>query len=106
MTLSHAESGSAQTPVFGKCSSSVARDGSLSLADQLGEASLAVDQRQVAQVAAVMLNQVGGEQHRGVGSATARNTGVCRLSDDPVVADVKREAAPEQCCGGRASPCF
>jgi hypothetical protein len=53
-----------------------------------------------------MLNQVGGEQHRGVGSATARNTGVCRLSDDPVVADVKREAAPEQCCGGRASPCF
>jgi anti-sigma-K factor RskA len=83
---------------------SVARDGSLGLADQLGEASLAVDQRQVAQVAAVMLNQVGGEQYRG--SATARNTGVCRLSDDPVVADVKREAAPEQCCGGRASPCF
>ena len=36
----------------------------------------------------------------------ARNTGVCRLSDDWVVADVKREAAPEQCCGGRASPCF
>ena len=87
-----------QTPVFGKCSLSVPRDG-----DQLGEASLAVDQRQVAQVAAVMLNQVGGEQHRGVGSATARNTGVCRLSDDPVVADVKLEAAPEQCCGGRAS---
>jgi hypothetical protein len=48
-------------------------DGSLGLADRLGEASLAVDQRQVAQVAAVMLNQVGGEQHRGVGSATARN---------------------------------
>ena len=39
----------AQTPVFGKCSLSVARDGSFSLADQLGEASLAVDQRQVAQ---------------------------------------------------------
>lgn len=59
MTLSHAESGRhiAQTPVFGKCSLSVARDGSLGLADQLGEASLAVDQRQVAQVAAVMLNQ-------------------------------------------------
>ena len=37
--------------------------------------SLAVDQRQ-----AVMLNQVGGEQHRGVGSATARNPGVGRLS--------------------------
>ena len=36
---------------------SVARDGSLGVADQLGEASLAVDQRQVAQVAAVMLNQ-------------------------------------------------
>ena len=93
--LSHAESGRhiAQTPVFGKCSLSVPRDGSLGHPDQLGEASLAVDQRQVAQVAAVMLNQVGGEQHRGVGSATARNTGVCRLSDDPVVADVKREAA-------------
>ena len=41
---------------------SVARDGSFSLADQLGEASLAVDQRQVAQVVVVMLNQVGGEQ--------------------------------------------
>ena len=41
-----------QTPVFGKCSLSVPRDGSpLGLADQLGEASLAVDQRQVAQVA-------------------------------------------------------
>ena len=64
--LSHAESARhiAQTPVFGKCSLSVPRDGSLGLADQLGEASLAVDQRQVAQVAAVMLNQVGGEQHR------------------------------------------
>ena len=51
--LSHAESGRhiAQTPVFGKCSLSVPRDGSLGLADQLGEASLAVDQRQVAQVA-------------------------------------------------------
>ena len=51
--LSHAESARhiAQTPVFGKCSLSVARDGSLGLADQLGEASLAVDQRQVAQVA-------------------------------------------------------
>jgi hypothetical protein len=60
-------------------------DGSLDITDQLGEASLAVDQRQVAQVAAVMLNQLGGEQHRGVGSATARDTGVCRLSDDPVV---------------------
>ena len=57
--LSHAESARhiAQTPVFGKCSLSVARDGSLGLADQLGEASLAVDQRQVAQVVAVMLNQ-------------------------------------------------
>ena len=44
---------------------SVARDGSpLGLADQLGEASLVVDQRQVAQVVAVMLNQVEGEQHR------------------------------------------
>jgi hypothetical protein len=32
-----------QTPAFGKCSLSVSRDG-----DQLGEASLAVDQRQVA----------------------------------------------------------
>ena len=66
--LSHAESGRhiAQTPVFGKCSLS-SRDGSLGLADQLGEASLAVDQRQVAQVVVVMLNQVGGEQHRGVG---------------------------------------
>ena len=65
--LSHAESARhiAQTPVFGKCSLSVARDGSpLGLADQLGEASLAVDQRQVAQVVAVMLNQVEGEQHR------------------------------------------
>jgi hypothetical protein len=35
----------------------VRRDGSLGLADQLGEASLAVDQRLVAQVA-IMLNQV------------------------------------------------
>lgn len=35
----------------------VARDGSFSLADQLGEASLAVDQRQVAQVVVVMLNR-------------------------------------------------
>ena len=50
MTLSHAESARhiAQTPVF--CSLSVARDGSLGLADQHGEASLALDQRQVAQV--------------------------------------------------------
>ena len=50
--LSHGESARhiAQTPVFGKCSLSVARDGSFSLADQLGEASLAVDQRQVAQL--------------------------------------------------------
>ena len=55
-----------QLPVFGKCSLSVPRDDSLGLADQLGEASLAVDRRQVAQVAAVMLTQVGGEQHRGV----------------------------------------
>ena len=64
--LSHAESARhiAQTPVFGKCSLSVARDGSLGLADQLGEASLAVDQRQVAQVVAAMLSQVEGEQHR------------------------------------------
>jgi hypothetical protein len=45
-------------------------DGSLGLADQLGEASLAVDQRQVAQVVAVMLNQVGGVQyHLGVSSS-------------------------------------
>jgi hypothetical protein len=53
-----------------------------------------------------MLNQLGGEQHCGVGTATARDTGVCRLSDDRVVADVKREAAPEECCGEWASPCF
>lgn len=43
-------------------------DSPLGLADQLGEASVAVDQRQVASVA-IML---GGEQHRGVGSATAK----------------------------------
>ena len=72
--LSHAESARhiAQTPVFGKCSLSVARDGSpLGLADQLGEASLAVDQRQVAQVVAVMLDQVEGEQHRLTATALA-----------------------------------
>ena len=55
-----------QTPVFGKCSLSVPRDG-----DQLGEASLAVDQRQVAQVVVVMLNQVEGEQHRLIATALA-----------------------------------
>ena len=105
--LSHAESARHIAPdsSFWEMQFVRPRDGSLGLADQLGEASLAVDQRQVAQVARHA--QSGrGEQHRGVGSATARNTGVCRLSDDPVVADVKREAAPEQCCGGRASPCF
>ena len=32
-----------QTPVFGKCSLSVARDGSLGLADQHGEAEIARD---------------------------------------------------------------
>ena len=36
----------------------------LRLADQLGEASLVVDQPQVAQVVAAMLSQVKGEQHR------------------------------------------
>ena len=65
--LSHAESARhiAQTPVFGKCSCLLrvtARR--LGLADQLGEASLVVDQRQVAQVVAAMLSQVKGEQHR------------------------------------------
>ena len=60
MTLSHAESGSAQTPVFGKCSSSVAHDGSLGTADQFGEASLAVDQWQIAQLVAVLLDQIEG----------------------------------------------
>jgi hypothetical protein len=49
----------------------VARDGSLGLADQLGEASLAVDQRQVAQVVAVMLDQVEGEQRRLTATALA-----------------------------------
>ena len=49
----------------------VRRDGSLGLADQLGEASLAVDQRLVAQVVVVMLNQVGGEQHRLTATALA-----------------------------------
>jgi len=53
------------------CMRNLARDAIEMAFDRLGEASLAVDQRQVAQVAAVMLNQVGGEQHRGVGSATA-----------------------------------
>jgi hypothetical protein len=58
--------------IFGKCSSSVARDGSpLGLADQLGEPSLAVDHRQVAQVVAVMLDQVEGEQHRLTATALA-----------------------------------
>jgi hypothetical protein len=36
----------------------------LGLADQLGEPSLALDQRQVAQVVAVMLDQVEGVQYR------------------------------------------
>ena len=46
-------------------------DGSLGLADRLGEASLAVDQRQVAQVAAVILDQVEGERHRLTATALA-----------------------------------
>ena len=41
----------------------------LGLADQLGEPSLALDQRQVAQVVAVMLDQVEGVQNRLMSSA-------------------------------------
>ena len=55
--LSHAESARhiAQTPVFRKCSClSRVTARRLGLADQLGEASLVVDQRQVAQVVAAM----------------------------------------------------
>ena len=63
MTLSHAESGSAQTPVFGKCSSSVARDGSLGTAEELGERPLALDQWQIAQLVAVLLDQIEGVQY-------------------------------------------
>ena len=45
----------------------------LGLADRLGEASRAVDQRQVAQVAAVMLNQVGGEANSTAALAPQRH---------------------------------
>ena len=60
--LSHAESARhiAPDPSFWEMQF-VHPDGSLGHPDQLGEAPLAVDQRQVAQVAAVMLNQVGGD---------------------------------------------
>jgi len=43
----------------------------LSLADQLGEPSLALDQGQVAQVVAVMLDQIEGVQHRLMAPASA-----------------------------------
>jgi hypothetical protein len=50
---------------------SVARDGALGPANQLGEPSLAVDHRQVAQIVAVVLDQVEGEQHRLTATALA-----------------------------------
>ena len=43
------------------CQALAVPDGVLGSAEQPGEPPLAVDQRQAAQVAAVMLNQVGGE---------------------------------------------
>ena len=49
-------------------------DGSpLGPADQSGEPSLAVDQRQVAQVVAVMLNQVGGVQYHLAAPSSVRS---------------------------------
>ena len=56
--LSHAESGRHIAPDSSFWEMQFVRpDGSLGHPDQLGEASLAVDQRQVAQIA-IMLNQV------------------------------------------------
>ena len=75
MTLSHAESGRhiAQTPVFGKCSSSVARDGSLGTAEELGEQPLALDQWQIAQLVAVLLDQIEGVQYHLAAPSSVRS---------------------------------
>jgi hypothetical protein len=75
MTLSHAESGRhiAQTPVFGKCSLSVARDGSLGTAEELGEQPLALDQWQIAQLVAVLLDQIEGVQYHLAAPSSVRS---------------------------------
>jgi hypothetical protein len=53
-----------------------------------------------------MLSQVGGEQHRGAGPQRHEILAYAVYRMIRLSADVKREAAPELCCGGRASLCF
>ena len=62
-------------------------------ADQSGEPPLALDQRQVAQVVAVMLDQVEGEQHRLMAPAFASQRMEVRR---PVVAGDHRLAVDQE----------